>query len=60
MRQPVSRETTTVVRDLSPTVSTSEYDVMNLPREARARTIEPLGREVALVQQLFTKEPTHV
>jgi hypothetical protein len=34
---------------------------MHLPREARARTIELLGREVApQVRELLTMEPAHV
>ena len=38
-----------------------KYDLMHLPRQARARTIELLSREVApRVQQLLTKEPSHV
>jgi hypothetical protein len=37
------------------------YDIMHPPREARARTIELLGRDVApRVQELLTMEPTHV
>ncbi|MFD1270922.1 hypothetical protein ACFQ51_00235 [Streptomyces kaempferi] len=37
------------------------YDIMRLPRQARSRTIELLGREVApLVRELLTKESTHV
>jgi len=39
----------------------SDAETVNLPREARARSIELLGREVApRVKQLLTKEPTHV
>lgn len=35
-----------------------KYDIMHLPREARARTIELLGREVApRVQEILAKEP---
>ncbi|MBU1587309.1 MAG: LLM class flavin-dependent oxidoreductase [Actinobacteria bacterium] len=35
-----------------------KYDIMNLPREARARSIELLGTEVApRVQELLAKEP---
>ncbi|MFI5673453.1 hypothetical protein [Streptomyces cellulosae] len=38
-----------------------KYDAMNLPRDARARSIELMGREVApRVRELLTKEPTHV
>ncbi|WP_329528964.1 hypothetical protein [Streptomyces sp. NBC_01462] len=37
------------------------YDIMRLPRQARSRSIELLGREVApLVRELLTKESTHV
>lgn len=38
-----------------------KYDIVHLPRQARARTIELLGREVApRVRELLTKEPSHV
>ncbi|MGX1267422.1 LLM class flavin-dependent oxidoreductase [Streptomyces phaeoluteigriseus] len=38
-----------------------KYDILHLPRQARARTIELLGREVApRVRELLTKEPAHV
>ncbi|PJJ70501.1 putative LLM family oxidoreductase [Diaminobutyricimonas aerilata] len=38
-----------------------KYDIMSLPREARATTIELLGREVApRVRELLVKEPAHV
>ncbi|MFB7498712.1 hypothetical protein ACFC09_29195 [Streptomyces sp. NPDC056161] len=37
------------------------YDVMNLPRCARARTLQLLGGGVAPpVKHLLTKEPSHV
>ncbi|MGW3874824.1 LLM class flavin-dependent oxidoreductase [Streptomyces sp. NPDC005055] len=37
-----------------------EYDIMHLPRQARARTIELLGREVApRVRELLAKESIH-
>jgi alkanesulfonate monooxygenase SsuD/methylene tetrahydromethanopterin reductase-like flavin-dependent oxidoreductase (luciferase family) len=37
-----------------------KYDIMHLPREARARTIELLGTEVApRVRELLAKEPAH-
>ncbi|MFD9003007.1 hypothetical protein ACFV0T_18840 [Streptomyces sp. NPDC059582] len=50
-----------MARDLHLSRFDLKYDVMNLPREARARTIELLGREVApRVKQLLTKEPAHV
>ncbi|MFD5572910.1 LLM class flavin-dependent oxidoreductase [Streptomyces cadmiisoli] len=57
----VARKIAATARDLSLDRFDLKYDVMNLPREARARTIELLGREVApRVQQLLTKEPSHV
>ncbi|MFF3468804.1 LLM class flavin-dependent oxidoreductase [Streptomyces sp. NPDC002619] len=57
----VAHKIATVARDLRLSRFDLKYDVMNLPREARARTIELLGREVApRVKQLLTKEPTHV
>ncbi|MFE1852842.1 LLM class flavin-dependent oxidoreductase [Streptomyces sp. NPDC002387] len=57
----VARKIATMARDLRLSRFDLKYDVLNLPREARARTIELLGREVApRVKQLLTKEPTHV
>ncbi|MER5527640.1 LLM class flavin-dependent oxidoreductase [Streptomyces sp. NPDC002677] len=57
----VARKIATMARDLRLSRFDLKYDVMNLPREARARTIELLGREVApRVKQLLTKEPIHV
>ncbi|MEJ8655097.1 MULTISPECIES: LLM class flavin-dependent oxidoreductase [Streptomyces] len=57
----VARKIATMARDLHLSRFDLKYDVMNLPREARARTIELLGREVApRVRQLLTKEPSHV
>ena len=57
----VARKIATMARDLRLSRFDLKYDVMNLPREARARTIELLGREVApRVQELLTKEPLHV
>jgi probable LLM family oxidoreductase len=45
-------------RDLSLGRFDLKYDIMNLPREARARSIELLGTEVApRVQELLAKEP---
>jgi probable LLM family oxidoreductase len=38
-----------------------KYDILHLPRQARARTIELLGRVVApRVRELLAKEPSHV
>ncbi|MBB5790174.1 hypothetical protein [Jiangella mangrovi] len=42
----VARKIATVARDLHLTRFDLEYDIMRLPRAARARTIELLGREV--------------
>ena len=45
-------------RDLSLGRFDLKYDIMNLPREARARSIELLGTEVApRVHELLAKEP---
>jgi alkanesulfonate monooxygenase SsuD/methylene tetrahydromethanopterin reductase-like flavin-dependent oxidoreductase (luciferase family) len=57
----VARKIATMARDLHLSRFDLKYDAMNLPREARARTIELLGRDVApRVKELLTKEPTHV
>ncbi|WP_435220359.1 LLM class flavin-dependent oxidoreductase [Streptomyces sp. Tue6028] len=57
----VARKIATMARDLHLTRFDLKYDVMYLPREARARTIELLGREVApRVRELLAKEPAHV
>ncbi|GAA5016839.1 LLM class flavin-dependent oxidoreductase [Streptomyces siamensis] len=57
----VARKIATTARDLRLTRFDLKYDVMYLPREARARTIELLGREVApRVRELLAKEPAHV
>ncbi|MFD4585454.1 LLM class flavin-dependent oxidoreductase [Streptomyces sp. NPDC058423] len=57
----VARKIATTVRELHLGRFDLKYDVMHLPREARARTIELLGREVApRVRHLLTKEPGHV
>ncbi|AVH54798.1 MULTISPECIES: LLM class flavin-dependent oxidoreductase [Streptomyces] len=57
----VARKIATMARDLHLSRFDLKYDVMNLPREARARTIELLGSEVApRVRELLTKEPSHV
>lgn len=57
----VARKITTMARDLRLSRFDLKYDVMYLPREARARTIELFGREVApRVRELLTREPSHV
>ncbi|MGW1545120.1 LLM class flavin-dependent oxidoreductase [Streptomyces sp. NPDC002309] len=57
----VARKIATMARDLRLSRFDLKYDVMHLPREARARTIELLGTEVApRVRHLLTKEPSHV
>jgi probable LLM family oxidoreductase len=57
----VAQKIATVARDLRLSRFDLKYDVMHLPRRARARTIELLGREVApRVRELLTLEPTHV
>ena len=57
----VARKIAATARDLRLSRFDLKYDVMHLPREARARTIELLGREVApRVRELLTKEPSHV
>ncbi|MFC0505440.1 hypothetical protein [Micromonospora costi] len=57
----VARKIATVARDLRLSRFDLTYDIMHLPREARARTIELLGSEVApRVRDLLAKEPTHV
>jgi probable LLM family oxidoreductase len=56
----VAQKISTVARDLRLSRFDLKYDVMHLPRRARARTIELLGREVApRVRELLTLEPTH-
>ncbi|MDQ1569878.1 MAG: hypothetical protein QOF79_552, partial [Actinomycetota bacterium] len=53
----VARKIALVARDLGLGRFDLKYDIMHLPRESRARTIELLGREVApRVQQLLAKE----
>lgn len=48
-------------RDLGLSRFDLKYDIMHLPRDARARTIELLGREVApRLKELLSKEPAHV
>jgi alkanesulfonate monooxygenase SsuD/methylene tetrahydromethanopterin reductase-like flavin-dependent oxidoreductase (luciferase family) len=57
----VANKIARVARDLRLSRFDLKYDIMHLPREARARTIELLGRRVApRVQELLAKEPTHV
>ncbi|MFG3658605.1 LLM class flavin-dependent oxidoreductase [Streptomyces sp. NPDC047706] len=57
----VARKIATMVRELRLSRFDLKYDVMHLPREARARTIELLGREVApRVRELLAKEPARV
>lgn len=57
----VARKIATVARDLRLSRFDLKYDIMHLPRQARARTIELLGREVApRVREILSKEPTHV
>ena len=57
----VAQKIATMARDLRLSRFDLKYDVMHLPRQARARSIELLGREVApRVRELLTKEPTHV
>jgi alkanesulfonate monooxygenase SsuD/methylene tetrahydromethanopterin reductase-like flavin-dependent oxidoreductase (luciferase family) len=57
----VARKIATVAKDLRLSRFDLKYDIMHLPRAARARTIELLGREVApRVRELLVKEPIHV
>jgi probable LLM family oxidoreductase len=57
----VARKIAATARDLRLSRFDLKYDVMHLPRQARARTIELLGREVApRVRELLTMEPSHV
>ncbi|MFI7608036.1 LLM class flavin-dependent oxidoreductase [Micromonospora sp. NPDC049366] len=57
----VARKIAAVARDLRLSRFDLKYDIMHLPRQARARTIELLGSEVApRVRELLAKEPTHV
>jgi probable LLM family oxidoreductase len=57
----VARKIARTARDLHLSRFDLKYDIMHLPREARARSIDLLGREVApLVRDLLTKEPVHV
>ncbi|MFF7209791.1 LLM class flavin-dependent oxidoreductase [Streptomyces sp. NPDC008238] len=57
----VAHKIARVARDLHLNRFDLKYDIMHLPRQARARTIELLGREVApMVRELLTKEPADV
>ena len=57
----VARKIAAVARDLRLSRFDLKYDNMHLPRAARARTIELLGREVApRARELLAKEPSHV
>lgn len=57
----VARKIARSARDLKLSRFDLKYDIMNLPREARAQTIELLGREVApRVQELLALEATNV
>jgi probable LLM family oxidoreductase len=57
----VAQKIATMARDLRLSRFDLKYDIMHLPREARARTIKLLGREVApRVRQLLSLEPAHV
>ncbi|WP_431968298.1 LLM class flavin-dependent oxidoreductase [Actinacidiphila sp. bgisy160] len=59
--QTVARKIVRVARDLHLNRFDLKYDIMHLPRQARARTIELLGREVApMVRELLTKEASDV
>lgn len=57
----VAQKIATVARDLRLSRFDLKYDLMRLPRRARARSIELLGREVLpRVRELLAKEPTRV
>ncbi|WP_370950225.1 LLM class flavin-dependent oxidoreductase [Amycolatopsis sp. cg5] len=57
----VARKIATVARDLRLSRFDLKYDIQHLPRQARAHSIELLGREVGpRVQELLAKEPAHV
>lgn len=59
--QPIGQKVATVARDLRLSRFDLKHDILHLPREARARTIELLGSEVApRIRELLAKEPTHV
>ncbi|MGW7264443.1 LLM class flavin-dependent oxidoreductase [Streptomyces sp. NPDC054842] len=57
----VARKIAEVARDLHLSRFDLKYDIMHLPRQARARSIELLGSEVApRVREMLSKEVTHV
>jgi alkanesulfonate monooxygenase SsuD/methylene tetrahydromethanopterin reductase-like flavin-dependent oxidoreductase (luciferase family) len=57
----VARKIATMARDLHLSRFDLKYDIMRLPCDARARSIELFGREVApRVRQLLVEEPTRV
>jgi probable LLM family oxidoreductase len=57
----VARKIAGVARDLRLSRFDLKYDIMHLPRQARARSIELLGRDVApRVREILSKEATHV
>jgi alkanesulfonate monooxygenase SsuD/methylene tetrahydromethanopterin reductase-like flavin-dependent oxidoreductase (luciferase family) len=56
----VANKIATAARDLRLSRFDLKYDVMDLPRAARARTIELLGREVLpRVRELLATDPVH-
>jgi probable LLM family oxidoreductase len=56
----VARKIATMAQDLQLNRFDLKYDLMHLPRSARARTIELLGREAApRVRELLEKKPSH-
>ncbi|WP_329042704.1 LLM class flavin-dependent oxidoreductase [Streptomyces sp. NBC_00178] len=57
----VARKIATAARDLNLSRFDLKYDIMHLPLQARARTIELLGQEVApRVRAILSKESAHV
>ncbi|POX58806.1 LLM class flavin-dependent oxidoreductase, partial [Streptomyces sp. Ru62] len=59
--QTVARKIARTARDLRLSRFDLKYDIMHLPRQARARTIELLGSEVApRVRELLSDEPARV
>ncbi|WP_433348344.1 LLM class flavin-dependent oxidoreductase [Microtetraspora malaysiensis] len=57
----VARKIATVARDLRLSRFDLKYDIMRLPAQARARSIELFGHEVApRVNELLAKEPARV
>ncbi|GAB3894427.1 hypothetical protein GCM10027612_45700 [Microbispora bryophytorum subsp. camponoti] len=56
----VARKIVRMARDLRLSRFDLKYDIMHLPRDARARTIELLGREVApRVRELLAADTVH-